>query len=179
MNASAMHGPSLALRRAASAALVVASLAVAACAGESDVQRLTSRCLEANDSVLVAAVTGYVKSIQPTPRRFVIPVGTGTDSLPEAGRRALNSAGPTFLYPADSASRRQIETYLLSRGDWPTLLVALRDVRRESDSSIVVRLGGRWVSGQLDEQPVPTRSVRIACRANRWTFDRAEDERSS
>jgi hypothetical protein len=179
MNAPAMHGTHI--RRACRLALSAAALGIlAACeGGNSEVSRLAARCVESRDSVLSVAVGQYLKTVQPTPRRFVIPVGTGPDSLPEAGRRALNSAGPTFLYPADSASRSKIETYLLSRGDWPTLLVALRGVREESDSSIIVRLGGRWVSGELDEQPVPTRSVRVACRANRWTFDRAEDERSS
>ncbi len=178
MNAPAMLETRF--RRASLVALAAAALGIAACeGGSSDVSRLAARCVESRDSVLSVAVSQYLKTVRPTPRRFVIPVGSGPDSLPEPGRRALNSAGPTFLYPADSASRRQIETYLLSRGDWPTLLVALRDVRQESDSSIIVRLGGRWVSGELDEQPVPTRSVRIACRANRWTFDRAEDERSS
>jgi hypothetical protein len=178
MNAPAMHGTHI--RRASLVTLAAALGILAACeGGSSEVSRLAARCVESRDSVLNVAVGGYLKSVRPTPRRFVVPVGSGPDSLPEAGRRALNSAGPTFLYPADSASRQKIETHLLSRGDWPTLLVALRDVRQESDSSVIVRLGGRWVSGELDEQPAPTRSVRVACRANRWTFDRVEDERSS
>jgi hypothetical protein len=178
MNAPAMHGSHT--RRASLVALASSLVLLAACeGGNSEVSRLAARCVESRDSVINVAVGGYLKTVKPTPRRFVIPVGSGPDSLPEPGRRALNSAGPTFLYPADSGSRQKIETYLLSRGDWPTLLVALRDVRQESDSSMIVRLGGRWVSGELDDQTVPTRSVRIACRVNRWTFDRAEDERSS
>lgn len=169
-----------ALRPAALAALPALALAaLAACASESSPRRFSSRCGEPGDTVVSIAVERYLKSITPTPRRFVIPVGSSTDSLPEAGRRALQSAGPTFLYPGDSAQQRTIETQLLARGDWPTLLVALREVRQETDSTVVVRLGGRFVSGELDEQAVPSRTVRIACRDARWTFDRTEDERSS
>jgi hypothetical protein len=169
-----------ALRPAALAAIpLLALVGLASCASEGGPRRYSSRCGEPGDSVLVVAVGQYLKSISPTPRRFVIPIGGGSDSLPEAARAALRSAGPTFLYPADSAKRQTVETHLLSRGDWPTLLVALRDIRQESDSSVLVRLGGRFVSGELDEQPAPTRSVRLACRESRWVFDRTEDEQSS
>lgn len=168
------------LRPAALAALpLLALVTLAACGSDSGARRYSSRCGEPGDSVLGVAIGEYLKSISPTPRRFVIPVGGGSDSLPEAGRAALKNAGPTFFYPSDSAQQRTIETHLLSRGDWPTLLVALRDIRQDSDSTVLVRLGGRFVSGELDEQPVPTRSVRLACRANRWTYDRTEDEQST
>ena len=169
-----------ALRPAALTAIPALALAaLAACASDTASRRFSSESGQPGDSVLTVAVGQYLKSISPTPRRFVIPIGGGSDSLPEAGRDALKSAGPTFLYPQDSAKRQQVETHLLSRGDWPTLLVALREVRQDSDSTIHVRLGGRFVSGELDEQPVPTRSVRIACRDGRWTYDRTEDEQST
>ena len=166
--------------RRAAAPLLLAALV--ACAGGSDAppgSRRAARCGEPGDTVLSLAVEQYLKSVQPTPRRFVVPVGGGSDSLPEGGQRALHGAGPTFLYPVDSTQRQRVESHLVSRGDWPTLLVALRGMRQDTDSSVVVRLGGRFVSGELDEQPVPTRAVRIACRANRWTYDRIDEERSS
>ena len=167
-----------ALRSAALAAC--SALLAAACAGGESAGRTAAvRCPEPSIALLGTAVSRYVKSISPTPRRFVIPVGSGPDSLPEAGRQALQDAGPTYLYPSDTAKQRVVETQLLSRGDWPTLLVAYRGMREESDSAVVVRLGGRFVSGELDEQSAPTRSVRLACRGGAWTFDRAEDERSS
>lgn len=160
--------------------LLVAAAGLAACSDGSNEGRGASarRCRTTTDSAIAVAFTRYVGSVDPKPMRFVFPVGQG-DTLPSAGRQALQSIGPTYLYPTDTAKQQVVEDKLKSVGDFPTLLVHYRGLQRDSDSTAVIRLGGEYVSGSADGLRAPSRLIHLACRNGAWVFDRTADETST
>src|SRR5215207_5808352 len=54
--------------------------------------------------VVAKAVTQFVTTTDPKPLRFLYMAGTDS-TLPEAGQRALQDKGPTYLWPATEAQQ--------------------------------------------------------------------------
>lgn len=137
-----------------------------------------SRCVAPDDAVVGAAVTNYIKNLNPTPQRFLI--GVGSDSaLPAGAHRALQDKGPTWLFPPDSAMQATVRANLADKGDFSTLLVIYRGTQRLDEARTVVRLGGRYVGGEHDGKVAASRTIHFNCDSLGWTFSRTEEERST
>jgi hypothetical protein len=133
-------------------------------------------CATAGDSVIAAAVREYVGTLIPRPQRFLVSVDS---AVPDAARAALQSKGPTYLYSSDSALKKQVLDRLATVGDYPTLLLSFGGLQLLEGDHAVVRLGGRFVSGSLDNHPAPSKTMHFECDSARWRFSRAEEEQSS
>ncbi len=124
------------------------------------------------------AVAEYLKKVTPPPKRFLVSVGTDS-ALPDGARQALQDKGPTFLYPANPEQQITVRKQLAAKGNFPTLLLSYRGVRRLADTRAVVRLGGHFVGGMEDGLAAPAGAVYFQCDTARWHVARAEEERSS
>ena len=128
---------------------------------------------------MVVAVREYLQGLQPTPRRFLVMLGSDS-TLPDAGRRALQERGPMYLYPADPAQQGAARDRLSREfGSLRTLLVLYGGMTQPNDQSVVVRLSGRVVGGSDDGQRTPARAMHFSCQTARWRFARAEEERQA
>lgn len=154
-------------------------LALLACAGEPrratrDTVAATPRCAAAHVAAVGPAVLAYISTARPTPQRFLVAAGTDS-ALPEAGVKALQQKGPTYLYPADPAQRARVRERLAEVGDYASLLVSLQESRAVGDTQAVVRLGGSYVGGRHDGRPSPNRTIYLGCDSAGWTVRRAAD----
>ena len=131
------------------------------------------------DSAYFVATQEYLKGITPKPRRLLYPVGT--DSTPPAAAiRALQDAGPSYLFPSDPAGQKKVLDRLEEVGPWTALLVSWHGVERLGESAAVVRLRGHFLLGQdTAAQTGLARALRFECEGGSWRFTRAEDERAS
>src|SRR5690606_627152 len=116
--------------------------------------------------LLGPAVRAYLDGREPRPLRFLSAAGSDS-AMPNAGMLVLQDRGPTYFYPPDSAGRETVrqrlgETY------WPSLLVTYHGVEREGDESANVRLGGTWISGEMDGESAGYEDVGFLCRSGRW-----------
>lgn len=161
---------------------VLALTGIAACRQEPrDNARFLGDCAAPTVALVPAALDAFVRSVRPTPRRFLIAPGTDS-SLPTGAESRLQRHGPTYLFPADTALRRRLLARLDSvaedYGDMPTLLVTFRGIDRAGDERAIVRLGGYFVGGATGGA-VAHRSVQFVCDTARWNVVRAEEERQS
>lgn len=162
--------------------LVAVLASVAACGGEPrNNARFLGDCAAPTVALVTPAVDAFVRSVQPSPRRFLIPSGTDS-ALPGGAEARLQRIGPTYIFPADTALRRRVLRRLDSiaedYGDMPTLLVTFRGVDRAGEDRAVVRFGGHFVGGANDGK-VAHRSVQFVCDTARWNVLRAEPEQQS
>jgi hypothetical protein len=164
------------------AALAAALVSISACKQEPrDNARFLGDCAAPTLALVPPAVDVFVKSVRPTPRRFLI--ASGTDSaLPTGAESGLQRHGPTYLFPPDTALRRRLlarlDSVAESYGDMPTLLVTFRGIDRAGDDRAVVRLGGYFVGGATNGT-VAHRTVQFVCDTARWNVVRAVEERRS
>jgi len=157
--------------------VVLGALTALACGTGASGGSARGGCGTPGDSVISAAVNQYVVGLTPRPQRFLLAVGDS--SLPDAARSALQAKGPTYLYPPDSALRRQVHDKLTGVGDYPTLLLSYGGLQQMEENRAVVRLGGRFVSGSLDNHPAPARAVHFQCDSAGWRFTHAVGDQSS
>jgi hypothetical protein len=127
---------------------------------------------------VTAAVLDFIRSAKPTPQRFLIAAGTDS-ALPEGGLAALQSKGPTYLYPRDGDQQAKVRAKLESIGSYHTLLVTFRNQQRLSDTRAVVRLGGHYVGGDAHGRSAAPRSIFLQCEAAGWRVVSNEQEQSS
>jgi hypothetical protein len=171
-----------------SAALGIAALvlsAAAACgdgggqqANRAQAARAPARCAAPGEREVAAAVLDFIRNAKPTPQRFLIAAGTDS-ALPEGGLAALQSKGPTYLYPRDADQQAKVRAKLESIGAYHTLLVTFRNQQRLSDTRAVVRLGGHYVGGNAHGRSAAPRSIFLRCEATGWSVVSNEQEQSS
>lgn len=157
-------------------------LFLAACSGgESSARRTASRpraCAQPQDSATFQAILAYIKSSSPYPQRFLSAAGTDS-ALPDIGVAALQEKGPTYFYPGDSVSRAKVLKRMDDMGPYTSLLVSWRGIRRDTDSTVVVRLSGGYLGGKFHGQPAVPRAFTFACEQGRWKLRRTDEEKAS
>ena len=161
-----------------SIALVALVVAIASSCGDSKPRPVNMRACAPEDSATWLAVLAYVKASSPYPQRFLSPSGTDS-SLPDIGVLALQEKGPTYFFPPDSAQRLKVRKKMLDVGPYTTLLVAWHGSRRETDTSLVVRLGGTYIGGPHDAEPGIPRAFRFGCDNGRWRLRATTEEKKS
>lgn len=163
-------------------AAIVTLLFLAACSGgESSSRRSAQRaraCAQPQDSATWHAVLAYIKESSPYPQRFLSAAGTDS-ALPDAGVMALQEKGPTYFFPGDSVSRDKVRKRMDDMGPYTSLLVTWHGARRETDTTLVIRLGGRYIGGKFEGTPGVPRAFTFACEQGRWKLRRSDEERAS
>lgn len=158
---------------------LLAVLAAIACSGgESKSRPVNVRACAPEDSATWYAVLAYIKASSPYPQRFLSPAGTDS-SLPDIGVMALQEKGPTYFFPPDSAQRLKVRKKMDDVGPYTTLLVAWHGSRRESDTSLVVRLGGTYIGGKHNAEPGIPRAFRFGCDQGKWRLRTTSEEKKS
>lgn len=162
-----------------SAAIAVLAVLLSACASASDNGRSfgSSGCAAPGDPETAEAVTQYLKGLTPKPQRFLIQA-TGDSALPDAGRQVIQAAGPTYLFPEDTAKQTTVLTMLLEKGPFPTLLILYGGTEPADGNRAVIRLTGRYTSGD-NVGPAPTKALYFECKDDRWSFTSTADQKSA
>jgi hypothetical protein len=167
-----------AARRCASPILVVVFAGgVAACSGPADTsgkirhevekQSNLAACAQGRiDDLLPLAIGTYVKEATPKPQRFLVSVGTDT-ALGDAGLRALQDKGPTYLFPADPAMQTNVRSQLHDKGDYTTMLVVKKGGAVNGPRASI-DLVGHYVGGEEDGQRAARRTFTFACDSTGW-----------
>jgi hypothetical protein len=165
---------------AAAAFLTVAILA--ACSGDAraradarNAARDQAGCATLDTAVVVRlAVAQYLTTTDPKPLRFLYMAGTDS-MLPEAGTRALQDKGPTYLWPADARQQPIVRKKLSDSGPWNALLVTYKGVTQPTPETARVRLGGTWIGMEDDGKQLGVKAANFECRsagdsAHTWRF---------
>jgi hypothetical protein len=132
-------------------------------------------CQTMTDSIVPKAVLGYIANLDPKAQRFL--VAPGTDSaMPDNGRDALQSKGPTFLFPPDPAQQPRALKQIFEKGDFTTLLVAFRGVTDSSATKATVHLHGTYYDASGKATPAASRALELACDTAVWHVVKSTDE---
>jgi hypothetical protein len=163
----------------ASVVTLAAVLATLACSGgDSKPRPVNLQACAPEDSATWLAVLAYIKASSPYPQRFLSPSGTDS-SLPDIGVLALQEKGPTYFFPPDSAQRLKVRKKMDDVGPFTTLLVAWHGKHRDTDTSMVVRLGGTYIGGPHNAEPGTPRAFRFGCDQGKWRLRATTEEKKS
>ena len=167
------------LRAVTTRFVFVAIVAVNACSsGDSKPRPVNVAACAPEDSATWLAVLAYIKASSPYPQRFLSPSGTDS-SLPDIGVMALQEKGPTYFFPPDTNQRLKVRKKMDDVGPFTTLLVAWHGSRRESDTSLTVRLGGTYIGGPHNAEPGIPRTFRFGCDQGKWRLRATTEEKKS
>ena len=160
------------------AAIAALAVLLSACASASENGRSfgSSRCATPGGPVIAEAVTQYLKDLTPKPQRFLVQ-SVGDSALPDAGREVLQSTGPTYLFPTDTAKQQAVLTMLAEKGSFPTLLVLYEGMEPADGGRAMVRLHGRYIGAEA--QAAPSKAVYFECKDDRWAFSSTSDQKST
>lgn len=160
--------------------LVFVAIAIGdACSGgDSKPRPVNVAACAPEDSATWQAVLAYIKASSPYPQRFLSPSGTDS-SLPDIGVMALQEKGPTYFFPPDSAQRLKVRKKMEDVGPFTTLLVAWHGSRRDTDTSLTVRLGGTYIGGPHNAEPGIPRAFRFGCDQGKWHLRATTEEKKS
>ena len=113
-------------------------------------------------AIVRAAVTQFIATTDPKPLRFLYMAGTDS-TLPEAGTRALQDKGPTYLWPATPAQQPVVKKKLSDSGPWNALLVTYKGVTQPTPETARVRLGGTWIGPVDDGKQLGVKAASFEC----------------
>ena len=120
------------------------------------------KCGMPGDSAIALAVTAFVKTVSPTPQRFLAAVSSDS-AIPDAARAALQDRGPTYLWPPDSIQRAKVRQKLISVGDYTALAVVYKGMSHPDASHTIIKLGGHFVDVGNGVPPSVTGDIEMAC----------------
>ena len=126
------------------------------------------------NTVVARAVTQFVTTTDPKPLRFLYMAGTDS-MLPEAGQRAIQDKGPTYLWPATPAQQPIVRKKLEDAGPWNALLVTYKGIVQPTPETARVRIGGTWIGPVDDGKQLGVKVASFECStvgdsAHTWRF---------
>ena len=158
-------------RRAALTVAVGMAALVTAC-GESHPDQVAARkasrdaagCGSLDTATVVGtAVTQFITTTDPKPMRFLYMAGTDS-TLPDAGTRALQDKGPTYLWPATPGQQPIVKKKLSDAGPWNALLVTFKGITQPTPQTARVRLGGTWIGPVDDGKQLGVKAANFECK---------------
>lgn len=161
------------LRSSVLLVLLPIAAGMAACTGENRAKQQaavaeTAGCSAADTTPVELAVLQFITAAVPRPMRFLTAAGSDS-ALPEDGFRVLQDKGPTYFYTAEPKGQAQVREKLINAGPWPALLVVYHGSKpNEKGDTVVVTLGGHYVTGKEDGNTVPKRTIAVHCDAAKW-----------
>lgn len=124
-------------------------------------------------SPVAIAVLDYITTADPKPLRF-LNAATTDSALPPAAEAVVKEKGPTFYWLPNEKNQQQIRDKLESGGEWPNMLVLVRELSDNGAGTTVVRIGGRYVGKPHEGRESPERRYTIRCQADSvatWVMD--------
>jgi hypothetical protein len=163
------------LLRSAFGALPAISFLAAlnACGGEAskpkaDPVAVAASCKRGDTTALYLAYIEYIKTTKPAGLRFLTAAGTDS-AAPEDAFRAMQDKGPSFFYGGDDAAKKKIREKLENDGPFASLLIVHRGATpNAAGDTVTVRLGGHYISGELDGKPATNRTIVVVCADSAW-----------
>ena len=159
-----------------SSVLAAAAVAASACGGDSGDEKkkilpmFAKRCPSfPRAQVLKDAVTQFVTTASPTPQIFLYIPATDS-SLPDAGVRALQDKGNTFLYTQDTVQQKAMRKKLSGIDYYTSMLVVYKGLEQPDSTHAVVRLGGHYVGTKSEKEPPLARALAFQCDSTEWRF---------
>ncbi|HKG95120.1 MAG TPA: hypothetical protein VKA84_24600 [Gemmatimonadaceae bacterium] len=164
---------------AASLAALATLAVLASCGGPSDDKKkilpmFAKRCPSfPRAQVVNDAVTQFITTATPTPQLFLYIPATDS-SLPDAGVRALQNKGNTFLYSQDPALQKQMRAKLGGIDYYTSMLVVYKGLEQPDSTHAVVRLGGHYIGTKSEKEPAVARALSFQCDSTEWRFVEAK-----
>ena len=155
--------------------VLAAAAVAAACGGPSSDEKkilpmFAKRCPAfPRSQVLKDAVTQFITTASPTPQLFLYIPGTDS-SLPDAGVRALQDKGNTFLYSQDPKAQQDMRKKLSGIDYYTSMLVVYKGLERPDSTHAIVRLGGHYVGTKTEKEPPAARALAFQCDSTEWRF---------
>jgi hypothetical protein len=175
MNSAAPRNTSrIPARTALLAAFVVVPLALACGGGDSNGEQAAvvrmEPCRMHADSILAGATRAFVRTADPQPHRYLIPVGTDS-AIPQRIQGVLQAGGRhLLLYPADTAQHARMHTQLGGAGSYVNLLVAYHGADTLTDGRVAYAFSGHYKAGPNHGQEMPRTNVYFDCSAETDQF---------
>ena len=147
--------------------------ALGACGGEAakpkmDPVAMAASCKRGDTTALYLAYLEYINTTKPAGLRFLTAAGTDS-AAPDDAFRAMQDKGPSFFYGGDAAAKQKIREKLENDGPFASLLIVHRGATPSAGGDTVsVRLGGSYVSGELDGKPATNRTIVVVCADSAW-----------
>jgi hypothetical protein len=146
--------------------------------------RAGAGCGSLDTSAVVAkAVTQFITTTDPKPLRFLYMAGTDS-TLPDAGQRAVQDKGPTYLWPANPAQQPVVRKKLEDAGPWNALLITYKGIDQPTPETARVRIGGTWIGPVDDGKQLGVKAATFECStvgdsAHSWQFKSIASEQGA
>jgi hypothetical protein len=176
-----LHRPELSLRtdrRIGVGPSVLAAgclMAICACQGNSARSMADRVCEQAgDDSVLAAALTGFVDRANPEPG-FLAYVPATDSTPPAAAVQQMENRRTTYMYSTDPKLQAQVDNQIKSYGDYDALLVAYHGMTKTDPLHPVVTFSGHYIVGsKVVGQTVGPFQIKPVCdTTGSWTVPAA------
>ena len=156
----------------AASLVLTSTLAVSACGDAPREKKVlpmfAQRCPSLpRTQVIHDAVTEYITTASPTPQLFLYIPATDS-SLPDAGVRALQDKGNTFLYSQDPALQQAMRKKLNGIDYYTTMLVTYGGLQQPDSTHAVVRVGGHYVGKKAEKETAGMKEFRFQCDSTAW-----------
>lgn len=158
------------------------AISLSACSGERSPGHIeetpvldpTTACAEVRPLPVAMAVLDYITTAEPRPLRFLNAVTTDS-ALPAAAEVVVQDKGPTFYWLPQGNSQQQIREKLERAGQWPSMLVVVRENADNGDGTHTVRVGGTYIGKPLEGVVSPEKRYTLRCivadSTASWTMD--------
>jgi hypothetical protein len=142
-------GPSRGLR-ARTWAFVGAVCVVSACGGHAigSTRGMTNALCErgGDDSIVAAAVTGFLNQSDPEPG-FLVYIPATDSTPPPAAVQEMQNRRTTYMYSSDPTQQATVDKKIASYGDYDVLLVAYHGITKTDPLHPVVTFSGHYTGG--------------------------------
>lgn len=145
---------------------------LAACGGSSGsgaVPPPPGTCGSAGANEIATAVGAYIKTVSPTPLRYLV-AASGDSALPDTAQQTLQAKGPMYLYPSDPALQKKMLSELQEKGPGATLLVLYLGSAAGPKSTATIKIGGQFVGEDSKGDTAPTTSFEFKCQKGIWAL---------
>ncbi len=122
-------------------------IAIGACQGNSERTMANRMCEQAgDDSVLAAALTGFVNRANPEPG-FLAYIPATDSTPPAAAVQQMENRRTTYMYSTDPKLQAQVNDQIKSYGDYDALLVAYHGITKTDPLHPAVTFSGHYITG--------------------------------
>lgn len=122
-------------------------MAISACQANSAQSAANRMCEQAgDDSVLAAALTGFVDRASPEPG-FLAYIPATDSTPPAAAVQQMQNRRTTYMYSTDPKLQTQVTSQIKSYGDYDALLVAYHGITKTDPLHPVVTFSGHYIVG--------------------------------
>jgi hypothetical protein len=119
-------------------------------------------CIGTAPAPVALAVQDFIGSAEPKPERF-LNAATTDSALPGPAEAIVTRKGPTFYWLPDEASQQQMRAKLEGDGPWVNMLVVVRGQQDGGDGTWTIRVGGKYIGGELHGTESPEKRYTVSC----------------